>query len=447
MPTRVRPNPDHNAPKPPQPQQPPKAEPPVTSPATLPSYGNASIDSWDEGFIRASDAVKAKKGVRVDPLFLKGMMDVESGGNGKLAPGWCRSDGSCGPMQIKPQYHQQRCPECDFSTVPGQIELAAHIIGDTMLTEGGDEYGALTSVYFPTDDVLNGTTQGQYVTRVKNLVAIMKGAGTTPAPKPKPVTEKEALALIAGPTAYVGFGFNQPNMSCGNSGREPCHFYTYGINHGTSADYMHTGDDVIVPRGTTVRTPFAGRVVCVGEQGEVVWGEGCGSFTDTSGGVGNVTVLTDAGLKIVFGHCSAALVNYGERVTAGQPVARSGTNRSDHLHLDVTTNRNGAYWLVDPLPAIAAKMIGSPLPTVYPTAYDVAQPDELTTFATVKVIAERVPVLQRAHRDAAKVAPDILKGDTFESAQKQLGDDGAWYWIGRYLKGRVPVIGTEEVVR
>jgi hypothetical protein len=88
-------------------------------------------------------------------------------------------------MQIKQEFHQWRCPECDFKTVPGQIELATHIIGDTMKAQGVDEYGAITSVYFPSTDVQNGTTQAQYVAKVRSLVATM--SGTTPAPKPEPV--------------------------------------------------------------------------------------------------------------------------------------------------------------------------------------------------------------------------------------------------------------------
>jgi hypothetical protein len=127
--------------------------------ATLGSYGNASIDQWDIDFLAASGAVMRKKGVRVDPRFMKAVMDVESGGNGNYPASKCRpSDGTdnvpaCGPMQIKRRYHQQRCPECDFSTIPGQIELATHIIGDTMKQRGKDEYDALVTTYFPQDDV------------------------------------------------------------------------------------------------------------------------------------------------------------------------------------------------------------------------------------------------------------------------------------------------------
>jgi murein DD-endopeptidase MepM/ murein hydrolase activator NlpD len=343
---------------------------------------------------------------------------------------------ACGPMQIKQRFHQQRCPECDFSTVPGQIELATHIIGDFMKSLGVDEYHALVAPgsYFPGDDV-NGTTQGSYVARVRKLVGVMKG-GTTPAPKP--FTAAEVLRLIAGPTATVGFGFNQANMSCDG----PCRFYTYGVGHGTSADYMHTGDDIEVPRGTTLRTPLAGRVTCVGTQGEVTWEQGCGSFTDTSGGIGNVTVLTDAGLKITFGHCAKALVAYNQRVEAGQPIALSGTNRADHLHLDVVTKRNGAYWLNDPLPTLAAAMSGMSLPTAYADPIDIPQPADFDAWWTATALRDGVKVYQRADPNSPESYRPLRKGEEVEIVYLVIGADNAPWAITRNRR-RIPASGLD----
>jgi hypothetical protein len=190
--------------------------------ATLGSYGNASIDRWDSAFLAASEAVMRKKGVRVDPHFMKAVMDVESGGDGTYPASKCRpSDGfdnvpACGPMQIKQKYHQQRCPECDFATVPGQIELATHIIGDTMKARGKDEYDALVTTYFPGGDI-NGTTQAAYVNRVRSLVATMSG-GTTPPPadpwRPYPYPKMVDL-LVQKPAEGAGFDrvpFRRPQI-------------------------------------------------------------------------------------------------------------------------------------------------------------------------------------------------------------------------------------------
>jgi hypothetical protein len=143
-------------------------------------------------------AVKAKKGVAVNPRVMKAMMAVESGNDGNYPPDRCRSDGSCGPMQVKFPIHSWRCPDCNTKTVPGQIELATHIIADTMKANGVDEYGAITSVYFPTDDVQNGTTQSQYVAKVRSLVATM--SGMTPAPSPPPPVDVDPIASLSAAT-------------------------------------------------------------------------------------------------------------------------------------------------------------------------------------------------------------------------------------------------------
>ena len=53
-------------------QPPPDPPPPPPPPGNLGSYGNASIDQHDASFLAATAAVKRKKGVTVDPHFIKG---------------------------------------------------------------------------------------------------------------------------------------------------------------------------------------------------------------------------------------------------------------------------------------------------------------------------------------------------------------------------------------
>lgn len=167
---------------------------PKPTPSKLGSVGVWSIDQWDRELSDASDRVYRKRGVRVSPRFLKAVLYVETGGNGAYPLTECRPcDGhdcvpACGPFQIKWPFHQQRCPECKKGTPSGEAEMAAHILGMTMLERKTDEYGALLAVYFPTDDV-NGTTQKSYVKKVKQLIATMEAdaTGTTPATTPAPV--------------------------------------------------------------------------------------------------------------------------------------------------------------------------------------------------------------------------------------------------------------------
>lgn len=85
----------------------------------------------------------------------------------------------------------------------------------------------------------------------------------------------------------------------------------------------HQGVDIAVPTGTTVRAVGAGRVLTAG------WSSGYGRL---------VTVEHDDGTVTAYAHLSAWLVNAGDRVAAGSPVARSGnTGRSTgpHLHFEV----------------------------------------------------------------------------------------------------------------
>jgi hypothetical protein len=160
----------------------------------LGSYGTPSIDQHDAKFLRASDEVARKKGVRVNPRVMKAIMGVESGQNGNYPVGQCRaSDGhpgprSCGPMQIKWPYHTQRCPECSKDTVYGHIELATHVIGDTMLKYDMDEYAAYIKGYLTSNDI-NGTTQQEAVRALRRMVRDMErdaGGVITPPPPPPP---------------------------------------------------------------------------------------------------------------------------------------------------------------------------------------------------------------------------------------------------------------------
>jgi murein DD-endopeptidase MepM/ murein hydrolase activator NlpD len=176
------------------------------------------------------------------------------------------------------------------------------------------------------------------------------------------------LETITGGRPFTAdFGFGEPNLDeFGN----PINYYHYGVGHGTTAAHHHTGIDVMVPLGTVLYTPLPGVVRCVGNAGSGDWGQGCGSFPDEfTGGVGNVTILTDSGLKLTFGHVNQSLVGVGQRVAAEQAVATSGGMVGPHLHLDVAIRAphlvnhaiaiyGGEYFLLDPVPAIQAVLDG-----------------------------------------------------------------------------------------
>lgn len=390
------------------------------------SWGDRDIDQHDNVIIKACNTVKTRRGVLLNPRFLKSVLDVESGGNGDYKTTQCRPcDGedcvpACGPFQIKWPFHSYRCPECNSKTLDGQAEMAAHIIVMTMIERKLSDFDAFFAVYFPTHDI-NGTTQQTYRKHINNRIAQMeKDAGVSPAPTEpstpvKNVTPDDVLKIIIGgvPQTAPRFQFGGQNF---NNDGSPANFYTYAVGHGEglTRENQHSGTDIFVPLGTRIHTPIGGVVRCVGSSGSGDWGQSCGSFPDTiTGGVGNVTVMTDVGLKLTFGHVGKALVSVGDRVTAGQAVALSGGMLSPHLHLDAVINAPGRvrldiahypgeYFLVDPLPAIAERM-GS-VPDTRKMVRFVGSSIDVPLSIPLEISI--LPSTQKRQRPGTKMTPD-----------------------------------------
>jgi hypothetical protein len=151
---------------------------------------------------------------------------------------------------------------------------------------------------------------------------------------------------------------------------------------------------------------------------------------------------------------SSSAVRVGDRVKAGERIGRSGVGgKWPHVHLDVAVNapelnnpgiwnNPGEYHLLDPIPAIQAAIGGGPLPTVYAQRVPVPQPGEWASGAPVRIIAEGVPLLQRASADSPEVDSPWEKGDTFDAVMLVWSEDeGTWYWVSK-AGTRVPLKGT-----
>jgi hypothetical protein len=303
------------------------------------------------------------------------------------------------------------------------------------IRQHGSWQQALTRVYFPATDP-NGTTQNAYVKTVTSLLAEIANNTRDLPETPFAVTTPTAVDPIR-----VIVGGDYPPVNYGWLSDEGLDYYSYGVGHGTQRSTQHTGADVPVPDETPLYTPTDGVVLCVGNAGQNIWGQGCGAYADTTGGgVGNITILLDSGHKLTLGHCSSATVSPGERVSAGQMVGRSGGMNGPHVHVEVAVLRDGAYWLVDPVPALRDAMGGN-MPFVPAERLPVPQPQEWDVFATVKATEDGVPVLQRADRNAPAVAKPLASGEDFEAVMLVLGNDMNWYWVSR-RGARVPVAGT-----
>jgi hypothetical protein len=128
--------------------------------------GNQQLDQWDDEIMAAS------KEFGVPPALLKGMIDIESGGDPNAYRGADGYDSvpAQGLMQIKGAYHADKLPGADFAGNPADnIRLGAKIMADAYAQYGSWE-AALKNVFFPGDDT-NGTTQGGYWDRLKGFAA------------------------------------------------------------------------------------------------------------------------------------------------------------------------------------------------------------------------------------------------------------------------------------
>ncbi len=111
--------------------------------------------------------------------------------------------------------------------------------------------------------------------------------------------------------------------------------FTYGAGH--------RGIDIAVPVGTVVRAVADGTV----------------TFAGPVGGNLFVTLLHPQGLSSTYSWVAASLVHVGDQVTAGQPIALSGSGHPgdtvDSLHLGARLD--GAY--VDPMLFLVPLDVGS----------------------------------------------------------------------------------------
>lgn len=403
---------------------------------------------------------------RVAPAMLKAMAVIESGGEMIWNQG---GSGAYGIMQIKPDIWGDRAAALgyDLWTPGGQVDMAAAILGgDVAGVKGNTPEERFLSTYYPTAGLdvpgEDGHTPRQYLADLHELmrqIAAAAGQATPPLAPAKKVTQQDILNLISNhaPGVYISFPFRGQ----GNA------IYSYGKGHGTRSSSEHSGIDIWMPDETPVNAIFGGEVLCVGTAGRHLWGQGCGYFTDDSGGIGKVSILTDATVDVegerrqlatVYGHMSSSLVTVGQRIEDGQRIGRSGVGGGwPHIHLDCSVaegsqgelndpsiwNNPGAYHLLDPIPAIINALGGDVLPTSYAERVPMPQPQEWDSGALVTVVDPGVKLLQRARRDATEVDSPFEVGDTFEAVMLAwVPEEEAWYWITR--RGtRVPVVGTE----
>ncbi|MFF3314806.1 transglycosylase family protein [Streptomyces sp. NPDC003035] len=116
----------------------------------------------------------------------------------------------------------------------------------------------------------------------------------------------------------------------------------YRVSGSSWSSGYHTGVDFPVPTGTSVQAVATGKVVSAG------WGGAYGY---------EIVVRHDDGRYSQYAHLSALTVREGQRVNAGQRIARSGSTGNSsgpHLHFEVRTGP-GYGSDIDPLAYLRAR--------------------------------------------------------------------------------------------
>jgi lipoprotein NlpD len=150
---------------------------------------------------------------------------------------------------------------------------------------------------------------------------------------------REVPPLGAGEPAEPEVAPLEPSPDRKGAGRAAFRWPVHGVlysRYGIRQGQRHDGIDIAAPEGTDVTAAAAGSVIYAGEQT----------------GYGSIVILKHAsGLLTLYAHASAILVRHGDRVEAGQAIARvgrSGRTTGPHLHFEVregTRPRNPLFYL------------------------------------------------------------------------------------------------------
>ncbi len=201
---------------------------------------------------------------------------------------------ACGSVQNRPPLHPYNPPGTWYLLQPGET-----------LTD------VATRVGVPLDDILeiNGLRRGARVEPGRLLYVLYPDGARIP----------EVVERTPEPVPY------RPPPRPGSSQlrwplAEPRLTSAFGVREGRP----HEGIDLGAATGTPILAAKEGQVVYAG---------------DGVRGYGNMVVVShDASLMTVYAHSSVLLVRTGEKVTAGQEIARvgqSGRATAPHLHFEV----------------------------------------------------------------------------------------------------------------
>ncbi len=185
-------------------------------------------------------------------------------------------------------------------------------------------------------------------------------ATPTPQPQPTAIAKAKKLGIALGPcrhnwervtTPIDHYWFERPFSA--EFKQDVSHYYPYGSD-GNGEYLPHYGVDTMNPMGTPILAVADGRVIYAGDDLSETWG----LMKDFYGQLVVVEVNRQYRGRPVYyllGHVSRILVNVGDEVKTGQPLAlvgMEGVALGPHLHFEVRVGglsyqdtRNPELWL------------------------------------------------------------------------------------------------------
>jgi lipoprotein NlpD len=152
------------------------------------------------------------------------------------------------------------------------------------------------------------------------------GATSTSTPIPTPASVLPRPTPVPGPRVASAAPLPPASPRAASDGTAPLAWPLKGVlygRYGVRAGQRHDGIDIAAPEGTPVLAAADGAVIYAGEQA----------------GYGAIVIVRHAGgLVTLYAHNSKLLVEDGDRVRRGQPVARvgqTGRTTGPHLHFEV----------------------------------------------------------------------------------------------------------------
>lgn len=186
-----------------------------------------------------------------------------------------------------------------------------------------------------------GVPNTRYVNQTRDLLSRLGGIGSTPAGSMGGSLGGSIGTMLGGQSPSISQEFGLTDFARTQLGGQ----YAYSTAYGVTG---HAGLDISLNPGTTLYAPVSGTVV---------YGGGTNYYTDARygagvPGTGELRLKLDNGDEVILGHMQAINVRPGQRISAGQAVGLSGTNKGGHTHLEYRKYTPGqtssGYTAVDP---------------------------------------------------------------------------------------------------